>query len=319
MAEREGGAWRDKVLPFGVRRAQHSAVRIGWLRLRTHEGCALFIESADLAHASQLFAQLSSGGHVSVPFKKPFWGDPLREFHRSVRCAVGHQRRHVIGSSGRRVQSLGQLLELAAQGALLPLRTAAACRKSHQPPPAPCASSALPESVRKISTTRSSTSLRRRSTMPRFSSRFNSGVKVAESKNRRSPEARPRERRLPPKREQHQVLVGTSRPAPRAAADRPRSSRADAACSAKHSWLSSRRSSLIAVPRAALTRRAAARPECCLGSRSNTGTPWCAASTRACACSRARSGTATTSSTASVKAAPAGPIEPGPSRSPAPK
>ena len=74
-AERDGGAWRDKVL--------HSVFEGPGVRLCASDGpdsepmkgCAIFIEEGDPAAALALFERLSEGGRVTVPFKKQFWGD----------------------------------------------------------------------------------------------------------------------------------------------------------------------------------------------------------------------------------------------------
>ena len=73
-AERDGGAWREKVL--------HSLFEGPGLRLFASDGpdsepmkgCALFIELDDPAKAAALFAALSAGGRVTVPFAPQFWG-----------------------------------------------------------------------------------------------------------------------------------------------------------------------------------------------------------------------------------------------------
>jgi PhnB protein len=72
MAERDGGAWRDKVL--------HSLFEGPGLRLYASDGldsepmkgCALLIEDDDAGSANALFAALSAGGRVTVPFAKQF-------------------------------------------------------------------------------------------------------------------------------------------------------------------------------------------------------------------------------------------------------
>jgi PhnB protein len=76
----EGGAWRDKVL--------HSVFEGPALRLCASDGadsepmkgCALFIEIDDSAEAGALFAALSAGGRVTVPFARQFWGDCYGNF-----------------------------------------------------------------------------------------------------------------------------------------------------------------------------------------------------------------------------------------------
>ena len=80
MAERDGGAWRDKVL--------HSVFEGPGLRLCASDGpdsepmkgSALLIEIEDPLAAGALFATLSAGGSVTVPFKKQFWGDHYGNF-----------------------------------------------------------------------------------------------------------------------------------------------------------------------------------------------------------------------------------------------
>ncbi len=79
-AERDGGAWREKVL--------HSVFEGPNLRLCASDGadsepmkgCALFLEIADSAEAAFLFAQLSAGGRITVDFKLQFWGDLYGNF-----------------------------------------------------------------------------------------------------------------------------------------------------------------------------------------------------------------------------------------------
>jgi PhnB protein len=80
MAERDGGAWRDKVL--------HSVFEGPGLRLLASDGpdsepmkgCALLIENDDPEAAKALFEKLSAGGRVTVPFTKQFWGDHYGNF-----------------------------------------------------------------------------------------------------------------------------------------------------------------------------------------------------------------------------------------------
>ena len=75
LAQRDDSRWVDKVL--------HSEFEGPWFRLYASDGpdsepmkgCALFVESDDPAEAAQLFGRLSSGGRVTVPFAKQFWGD----------------------------------------------------------------------------------------------------------------------------------------------------------------------------------------------------------------------------------------------------
>jgi PhnB protein len=44
------------------------------------KGCAVFIETEDIALAERLFANLSSAGRVTVPLKQQFWGDHYGNF-----------------------------------------------------------------------------------------------------------------------------------------------------------------------------------------------------------------------------------------------
>ncbi len=80
LAERDGGAWRNKVL--------HSVFEGPNVRLCASDGadsepmkgCALFIETADLALAERLFAELAKDGRVTVAFEQQFWGDHYGNF-----------------------------------------------------------------------------------------------------------------------------------------------------------------------------------------------------------------------------------------------
>jgi PhnB protein len=80
MAEREGGAWREKVL--------HSLFEGSGLRLFASDGpdsepmkgCALYLEYGDVEAARTSFDALSAGGRVTVPFKKQFWGEHYGNF-----------------------------------------------------------------------------------------------------------------------------------------------------------------------------------------------------------------------------------------------
>jgi PhnB protein len=73
MADRDGPAWHDKVL--------HSVLEGPELRLCASDGpdsepmkgCALFVEIAEVDRAASLFAALSAGGRITVPFRKQFW------------------------------------------------------------------------------------------------------------------------------------------------------------------------------------------------------------------------------------------------------
>jgi PhnB protein len=80
MAERDGGAWRDKAL--------HSMFEGPGLRLfagdgsdsEPMKGSALLIKDGDPAAAAALFAALSEGGQVTAPFRQQFWGDHYGNF-----------------------------------------------------------------------------------------------------------------------------------------------------------------------------------------------------------------------------------------------
>jgi PhnB protein len=80
LAERDGAAWRTKVL--------HSVFEGPGLRLCASDGpdsepmkgCALYIEYDDADSALALFDALSAGGRVTVPFKKQFWGECYGNF-----------------------------------------------------------------------------------------------------------------------------------------------------------------------------------------------------------------------------------------------
>jgi len=80
MAERDGGAWRDKVL--------HSVFEGPNLRLCASDGAdsepmkgsALLLEIDDPAEAFALFTRLSEAGKVTVAFQQQFWGDHYGNF-----------------------------------------------------------------------------------------------------------------------------------------------------------------------------------------------------------------------------------------------
>jgi len=80
MAERDGATWRDKIL--------HSVFEGPKLRLCASDGpdsepmkgCALLIEIDDAEASAALFAALSAGGRITVPFKRQFWGDHYGNF-----------------------------------------------------------------------------------------------------------------------------------------------------------------------------------------------------------------------------------------------
>jgi len=80
MVETHGPAWRDKVL--------HSVFEGPGIRLCASDGpdsepmkgCAIFLELADAVTGARLFAALSAGGRITVPFKRQFWGDHYGNF-----------------------------------------------------------------------------------------------------------------------------------------------------------------------------------------------------------------------------------------------
>lgn len=79
-AERYGEAWRNKVL--------HSLFEGPGIRFYAGDGpdsepmkgCAFLLELTDIAAASELFAALSAGGRVTLPFAKQHWGDHYGNF-----------------------------------------------------------------------------------------------------------------------------------------------------------------------------------------------------------------------------------------------
>jgi PhnB protein len=80
MAERHGEAWRDRVL--------HALVEGPGVRFFASDGpdsepmkgCALYLEFGDPARAAALFAGLSEGGRVTVPFALQSWGEHYGNF-----------------------------------------------------------------------------------------------------------------------------------------------------------------------------------------------------------------------------------------------
>ena len=91
MVARHGEAWRDKVL--------HSLFAGPGVRFYAGDGpdsepmkgCALYVEIDELRAAETLFASLSAGGRVTVPFQQQFWGDHYGNFtdRFGVQWAVG--------------------------------------------------------------------------------------------------------------------------------------------------------------------------------------------------------------------------------------
>jgi PhnB protein len=80
IADRDGGAWRNKVL--------HAVFEGPGLRLYAGDGadsepmkgCAILLEHDDVDSAQTLFATLSAGGRITVPFRKQFWGEYYGNF-----------------------------------------------------------------------------------------------------------------------------------------------------------------------------------------------------------------------------------------------
>jgi PhnB protein len=74
MAERDGGAWRDKVLHSEFEGPGVQFCASDGADSEPMKGCAMFIEHDDPAAAGALFERLSAGGTVHVPWKQQFWG-----------------------------------------------------------------------------------------------------------------------------------------------------------------------------------------------------------------------------------------------------
>lgn len=80
MEDRDGGAWRNKVL--------HSRFEGDGVRFYASDGpdsepmkgSALMIDVDSADRGLALFERLSDGGRVTVPFKKQFWGDVYGNF-----------------------------------------------------------------------------------------------------------------------------------------------------------------------------------------------------------------------------------------------
>ena len=80
MVVRHGEAWRDKV--------RHSLFEGPSVRFFASDGpdsepmkgCALLLELNDVDRAAKLFAALSDGGRVTVPFDRQFWGEHYGNF-----------------------------------------------------------------------------------------------------------------------------------------------------------------------------------------------------------------------------------------------
>jgi PhnB protein len=91
MVARHGGEWSDKIL--------HSLFEGAGLRFYASDGpdsepmkgCALYVEIEDPDAGVSLFAALSNGGRVTVPFGRQFWGEHYGNFtdRFGVQWAVG--------------------------------------------------------------------------------------------------------------------------------------------------------------------------------------------------------------------------------------
>jgi PhnB protein len=79
MAEREGGAWRDKVIHARFEGEGLTFYAADTPNAEPMRGVALLIE-VEAARAAKLFRDLSDGGRVTMPFKTQFWGDAYGNF-----------------------------------------------------------------------------------------------------------------------------------------------------------------------------------------------------------------------------------------------
>jgi PhnB protein len=80
LAERDDPSWNQKVLFSRFEGPGISLCASDGLDSEPMKGCAIFIENDDSSLAEKLFAALSAGGRVAVPFKKQFWGDHYGNF-----------------------------------------------------------------------------------------------------------------------------------------------------------------------------------------------------------------------------------------------
>ncbi len=74
MAARAGAAWDSKVLHSEFEGPGVHLFASDGADSEPMKGCALLLEQDDVEHARALFAALSAGGRVTVPFAKQFWG-----------------------------------------------------------------------------------------------------------------------------------------------------------------------------------------------------------------------------------------------------
>ena len=80
MEDRDGGAWRNRVLHA---RFEGDGVRFyasDGPDSEPMKGSALLIETENSDRAATLFERLSAGGRVTVPLKTQFWGDVYGNF-----------------------------------------------------------------------------------------------------------------------------------------------------------------------------------------------------------------------------------------------
>ena len=80
MEDRDGGAWRNRVLHA---RFEGEGVRFyasDGPDSEPMKGSALLIDVESVDRGLALFERLSAGGRVTVPFKKQFWGDVYGNF-----------------------------------------------------------------------------------------------------------------------------------------------------------------------------------------------------------------------------------------------
>ena len=80
IADHDGGVWRDKVMHALFEGPQVRLYASDGADSEPMKGCALLIENDDPGAAGALFAALSAGGRVTVPFAKQFWGDHYGNF-----------------------------------------------------------------------------------------------------------------------------------------------------------------------------------------------------------------------------------------------
>jgi len=80
LAERDGGAWRNKVLHAEFEGPDIRFFASDGEDSEPMKGCALLLEFENVAAAKSLFDRLSDGGRVTVRFAPQFWGDDYGNF-----------------------------------------------------------------------------------------------------------------------------------------------------------------------------------------------------------------------------------------------